>query len=178
MTIALNELVLAYLAAQNVTPAPGDYVIEDKFNGEGPFIASWNVVNLGTQPSSGTLNGLIPQVTIQQSAQSDYTTNLGNGIAITSTATPALNATYGLDPTTLSQIQALANDCAVGFGFPGGAGSFAYPDQTGTPHTFASADMVNLYKAMRNLIYAMQTTLAARLQGNNAGWPSQSATIA
>ena len=174
----LNDLVIFYLA-QNGVPNPpvGSYVVITDASSGDQSIETWDTGALGTQPSQTTLVALAPQVTIQQSAQSDYGVNIAAGIAITSTGTPALDATYGLDDTTLTQIQALANDCAVGFGFPNGQSTFDYPDQTGTPHTFDSTTMVNMYKAMRQTVYAMQVTLAARMQGNDSPWPSQAVTI-
>src|ERR1700719_3859135 len=42
------------------------------------------------------------------------------GIAITSTGNRALNATYPIDPVTLTQIRAVAQDSAAGLGLPGG----------------------------------------------------------
>lgn len=179
MSIALNDLVVAWLTNHGFSPIPPDsYLIENNGTTGVAAITSWNTGVLGAEPSDADLQNLIPQVTIQQWAQSDYAGKIAQGIAVTSTGTPALNATYALDPVTLSQIQALATDCAAGFGFPGGAGTFAYPDLTGTPHTFDSTSIVNLYKAMRGLIYSMQITLAARLQGTDTAWPSASVTIA
>ena len=175
---SLNDLILFYLAQNNVpNPPAGSYVVAINGQTGDQTIASWDTGALGAEPSLNTLNALAPQVAIQQAAQSDYGTHIGQGIAVTSTGTPALNATYGLDDTTVTQIQALANDCAVGFGFPNGQSTFAYPDQSGTPHTFDTTTIVNLYKAMRTTIYAMQVSLAGRLQGNDVPWPSQSATI-
>lgn len=175
---SLNSLIVFWLSQNGVpNPPANSYVVVADGQTGIQSVASWNTQQLGAEPSTQTLNALAPQVAIQQSAQADYATHIAQGIAITSTGTPALNATYGLDDTTLNQIQALANDCAVGFGFPNGQSTFAYPDQSGTPHTFASADMVNIYKAMRSVVYQTQTTLASRLQGNNTPWPTQSAVI-
>ena len=174
----LNDLIIFYLGQHGITNPPANsYVVVLNAASGVQSIETWNASALGAEPSIATLDALAPQVTIQQSAQSDYAINIGAGIAITSTGTPALNATYGLDDTTLSQIQALANDCAVGFGFPNGQSTFQYPDQSGTPRTFNNTNMVNLYKAMRSTVFNMQTTLAARLQGNDTAWPSQSSTI-
>lgn len=177
MSVRLNDLVLAYLASQSIVPLPNSFVIVNDGSGSPDRIGSWDADTLGAQPPMGTLNVFAPTLEIQQSAQTDYVGKIAQGIAITSTGTPALNATYALDQNTLTQIQALASDCTLGYGFPGGAGTFDYPDLTGTPHTFASADMVNLYKAMRSVIYLLQVTLAARLQGNDVSWPPLSATI-
>ncbi len=100
------------------------------------------------------------------------------GLAVTSTGTPAISATYALDQTTLDQIQALAVDCAAGLGFPGGASSFAYPDLPGTPRTLTSANMIALYKALRDYTAQLNDTAATLAAGGTATWPSATATIA
>ena len=100
------------------------------------------------------------------------------GIAITSTGTPALDATYALDPVTLDEIGSVARDAAAGLGLPGGLSTFTYPDITGTPHTFAAADIQNLYKAMRNLLLQLNEQEATQAAGGTPTWPAQSATIA
>lgn len=179
MSIFLNDLVLAWLAQHGVAPIPANsYAIERDGQTGLDAITAWDAVALGAQPSGNDLQALAAGVVIQQAAQGDYDANIGKGIAVTSIGTPALDATYALDPDTLLQIQGLAHDCAGGFGFPGGVTTFQYPDATGTPRDFLAVDMVNIYKAMRNLIFSMQQTLAARLQGNDTAWPTQTATIA
>lgn len=102
---------------------------------------------------------------------------LAAGLAVTSTGTPALSATYALDQVTLDQIRALASDAAVGFGFPGGVSTFDYPDATGTPRTFTPIAIANLYKALRNYVALLNTTAAILAQGGEAEWPEAAATI-
>ena len=61
---------------------------------------------------------------------------LGAGLAITSTATPALNATYALDQASQDQLYQIAS-YAQNFGvFPNGQSTMAYNDISGVPHTF------------------------------------------
>lgn len=103
---------------------------------------------------------------------------LANGIAITSTGTPGIDATYALDATTLNQIGSVARDAAGGLGLPGSGATFAYPDITGAPKTFTAATIQDLYKAMRDCVFALNETADTLAQGGTASWPGQTATIA
>lgn len=103
---------------------------------------------------------------------------LAAGVALTSTATPAISATYALDPTTLDQIGSVARDAAAGLGLPGGLTSFTYPDITGNPKSFSGANIQALYKAMRDVVFALNTAAATLAAGGAANWPMQTATIA
>jgi hypothetical protein len=103
---------------------------------------------------------------------------LAAGIAVVSTGTPALNSTYALDQITLDQIRALATDAKAGLGFPGGESTFAYPDKDGVPRTFDATSMVDLYKALRDYVFGLNSTAAVKAAGGNAEWPEASATIA
>lgn len=107
----------------------------------------------------------------------EMTSKLAAGLAVTSTGTPAISATYALDPVTLDQIRALAGDAKMGLGFPGGASTFDYPDATGTPRTFNATSIVNLYKALRDYVAALNTTAAILMQGGQAAWPAATTTI-
>lgn len=101
------------------------------------------------------------------------------GIAITCTGTPALNATYALDATTMDQIGSVARDAASGLGLPGGAASFTYPDASGQPRTFTSAQIVALYRAQRDLLFTLNSQAAILAHGGQPSWPaSQAADIA
>jgi hypothetical protein len=99
------------------------------------------------------------------------------GIAITSTGTPAISATYALDQVTLDQIGAVARDAGAGLGLPGGLPTFTYPDIEGEPQTLSQANVIALYKAMRDLLFALNTTAATLAAGGDADWPVQSVTI-
>lgn len=114
----------------------------------------------------------------RQNLPAIYASKLAGGIAITSTGTPAISGTYALDQLTLDQIGSVARDAGSGLGLPGDLTSFAYPDIDGAPHAFAAADIQHLYKAMRDLVFAMSTTAATLAAGGSADWPAQSKTIA
>jgi hypothetical protein len=103
---------------------------------------------------------------------------IASGIAITSTGTPTISATYALDDLTMNQIGPVARDFAAGFGLPGGASTFTYPDATGRPRTFTGPQMVALYKAMRDLLFMLNTQAAMMAHGATPSWPTQTATIA
>jgi len=63
---------------------------------------------------------------------------LGNGIAITSTGTPALNATYAIDPLTQGQIASVSIYIQTNGRFPAALSVLPWPDITGTMHSFVS----------------------------------------
>jgi hypothetical protein len=105
-----------------------------------------------------------------------FASKLQDGLAVTSTGTPAISATYALDQTTLSEIQAVANDFAIGFGLP--ADWVGYPDINGVPKPINGPATVAIYKAMRDLVARMRTTQATLEAGQPAVWPSQAVTIA
>jgi len=122
-----------------------------------------------------------PPVTATRAVQaaSLLASKIAAGIAITSNGTPALNATYALDALTLSQIQSVAQDAASGLGLPGGASTFTYPDITGQPHSFTAAQLIAVYRAMRDLLLILNTQSAILANGGPANWPAtQAATIA
>lgn len=103
---------------------------------------------------------------------------INNGVNITSTSTPALNSLYALDTTTLDQIGSVARDAASGIGLPGGGSTFTYPDAAGVPHSFTSAQIITLYRAMRDLLFVLNTQAAIMRLGGPPTWPDQSVTIA
>jgi hypothetical protein len=176
--MSMNDEVLMYLA-QNGVPAPpvGSYqVVRDGTTGA-ESIASWNTGELGTEPTSGQLSALSGAVAISQGALTAYGSQIAQGVAITSTGTPALNATYAIDPTSQSQLFQIVAYATNRGEFPNGQTTFPYPDITGTNHTFTVAALTNLLKAVSPIIYSMQTTLESRLQGNDTAWPSQAVTI-
>jgi hypothetical protein len=118
-----------------------------------------------------------PPLSLEQQAASELATRTGAGIAITSTGTPALNATYALDSLTMDQVGSVARDFASGLGLPNNASTFAYPDLTGTLHNFTGTAFVALYKAQRDLIFALNQQSAIMAHGGPPSWPTQTATI-
>lgn len=120
--------------------------------------------------SNAELQAFLNPVTLQS--------KLAAGLVVTSIGASALNATYGLDQVSQDQLWNIALGLAAGLGFPGGASTFAYPDITGTPRTFTSAQFTNLAKAVRDYVFAANTQAAIAAQGGTASWPTATATIA
>jgi hypothetical protein len=59
-----------------------------------------------------------------------------DGVCITSTATPALDATYAIDPSSQAPITAPSTGIAAGKPVPGGGSTFNYLDLAGAQHAF------------------------------------------
>ncbi len=87
-----------------------------------------------------------------------------------------LDATYSLLDTSILAARAL--DIEVGFGLPGGATTYEYPDVDGVLHTFTASDVVNLYLVVRDLVADMQQQCWILKNGGTPNWPHQKATIA
>jgi hypothetical protein len=119
----------------------------------------------------------LPALTVQQ-VPATLAEKFALGIAIASTGTPAIDATYALDQTTLDQVGSVARDAAAGLGLPGGGATFVYPDIAGAPRTFTAAAIQGLYKAMRDCVFALNETAATLAAGGTAAWPDQRATVA
>lgn len=99
---------------------------------------------------------------------------LGNGLTITSTATPALNGTYGTDNNSTGDLSALETGLNAGQGFPpNNATTFAYPDMAGVFHVFGSTDFTNLAAAIRNFVYICKAVIS----GGVTELPPNTATI-
>src|SRR5882672_6490328 len=74
------------------------------------------------------VNGTLTTVAAPMSPEQVLGQKLGLGLAVASTGTSQINATYALDDVTLSQVGSVARDAASGLGLPGGQASFSYPD--------------------------------------------------
>jgi hypothetical protein len=92
--------------------------------------------------------------------QSNFAAAIAAGLAITSTATPALNGVYTIDPSIVGvNINTIVNGINAGMGLPGGGDSFAYFDMSGTPHMFTQAQFLQFAKAIMNYVYALDLYL-------------------
>jgi hypothetical protein len=95
------------------------------------------------------------------------------GLAVTSTGTPSLNATYAIDPTTQGQI--IATEAYIDeYGtFFGGATTLQYPDITGALHTFPSVTEFRAFaKTVADYVAAVELTANVLTAGGTATWPS------
>lgn len=160
---------------------------------DGPNGGYWNgsswgappvgVTTVPTQPPSADstyMNGawVLGPSGVSQQVQMLLGSAMSAGLAVTSTGTPALDASYALDEISQQQISDIAVPLFAGAGFPGGTQTFAYPDVTGQPHSFAVTDFKNFYQAVRTYLLALNTTAAILSQGGSAEWPNPAATIA
>jgi hypothetical protein len=81
---------------------------------------------------------------------------LTNGaVAITSTATPALNGSYAIDPISRGNIIAVQTSINAGLGVPGGGPTFNYLDASNAPHAFTAANFTAFATAVRDYVYAL-----------------------
>ncbi|KKM63910.1 hypothetical protein LCGC14_1506660, partial [marine sediment metagenome] len=48
---SLHLHVIEYLESQGITPAEGDFTIQDNSDGQGPFVARWDEGTLGPEPT-------------------------------------------------------------------------------------------------------------------------------
>lgn len=93
---------------------------------------------------------------------------LANGIAITSTGTPALNATYALDQVTQQDIVSIWAYIKEHAAFPAGMVSLPFPDINGALHSFPTpAQFVAFATACADIVTQIKLGVS----------PMQSATI-
>lgn len=108
-----------------------------------------------------------------------YAALIAAGLQITSTATAALNATYGTTPQDQFNIVALEVSLAQNEGFPpGGVATYDYPDQSDAPHTVNEAQFTAIAAAIRDFVAGANRSLALKLAGQGAEWPAAAAQIA
>lgn len=139
----------------------------------------WNARTTGFWAvSSGALVSYTPPVPLPIQAANALSAAIATGITITCVGNSGLNSTYALDATTLTQIGTVAGDFAAGLGLPGNLSTFTYPDINSVPRTFTGTQLVELYKAQRDLLFALNTQAAIMANGGSPTWPAQTATIA
>jgi hypothetical protein len=173
----MNVIVYTSAAGTRAILAP-NYELQEEGESDSDFLARIQAKDV---PAGATDIQVMDAADVPPEAPTTAETlaaKLAAGLAVTSTGTPSLSATYALDTTTLDQIRALATDAKAGLGFPGGETAFAYPDASGTPRTFDATSIVNLYKALRDYVFALKTTAATLDAGGPAEWPLATATIA
>jgi hypothetical protein len=145
---------LKYLFPKSV---PGvDYVLQD--DGEGAYIKSWNMS--AEQPTTEQLSTAAPAAAQAQALIQAAQSMLSEGIAVVSTGTPTLNATYACDQLSQVDIIAVETSINAGKGFPGGAATFSYPDATGVMHSFSEPDFTEFAAAVRDYVYALKSVIA------------------
>jgi hypothetical protein len=157
------------VGSQIIRTVDGAVIPADPANSDYAEFQKW--VAAGNTPDP------VPAKSLPAQASVALTARIAAGIAITSTGTPALNATYALDEVSAGQIYQIglyANQFAV---FPSGAVTQAYPDINGLPHTFTVAQFVAFLRAVAPLVSAINTQAQVMAHGGTPAWPSQSAVI-
>jgi hypothetical protein len=113
------------------------------------------------------------------SAQQAYNAALAAGIAITSTGTSSLNGTYACDKGTQQNIVAEQVYISNEGTFTNGGTTMAWPDVSGTYHTFPSTTEFTAFaKAVAQYVQALATALAVVRGGGSWSAPSNAYTIA
>jgi hypothetical protein len=98
---------------------------------------------------------------------------LAGGLAVTSTATPALNATYPTTQAVQQQVIAEITSILLNGAFADGASTIEWPDVTGIGHAFDVAQ----FKALASVIAAFVSNCIKCMNGQSATLPSATATI-
>ena len=111
------------------------------------------------------------------SAQSVFNAALAAGIAVTSTGTSALNATYSVTQEAQDNAAAVAASIGSGQGLPGGGTTFEYLDSANVPHAFTAAQFLTLADAIRNYVYQLDIQLATAQNGGTPSWPTATINI-
>lgn len=115
-----------------------------------------------------------PPVVVEPSLQEQASGMLADGVILSSTGTPALNATYPCDPLTQSHIQAELWSILLGNKFADGTDTLVWPDRAGNNHTFTSIDQ---FKAFAVAVGSFVAALAKVQNGTLTTLPSASVTI-
>lgn len=183
---AANDLVKIWLSQNSIqamdyqTCDPAEIVAVVGTDG----LCKWGS-DLGARPTSAQLQALIPAWQAQhnntQSAaivQGQYQALIISGLAITSTSTPSLNDTYGIDDATETHINSELSSIAVNGTFTNGQITKAWPNLNQTAaHTFTIAQFKTLVTAIGQYKDALVETKITLANGGSASWPTISATI-
>ena len=113
---SLYNSALLWVDVTNVSPAPA---------------AGWSAVETG-----GSWTFSPPAAPSPPTLQQQATAALGAGVTITSTSTPSLNGNYACDDDAQTFIASIQIYINTNQKFPGSAGTYAYIDMEGQPHTF------------------------------------------
>ncbi|HZQ01423.1 MAG TPA: hypothetical protein VFB13_17895 [Reyranella sp.] len=100
------------------------------------------------------------------------------GLAVTSSGTPALNATYALDRDALFNITSEQVYIATKGTFTNGGATRAWLDAAGTPHVFPSVAAFTAFaEAVAQYVDSLNTALVTAEQGGTPAWPAAAASI-
>lgn len=145
----------------------------------------WEVSALVTSPdvAAWLAAGNTPAAAPSPTPQESYSAAVLAGVEITSTGTPALNGTYAIDPASQQAItsEALYIQVTTVQGaakFTNGQTTKGWPDRSGTPHTFTTAQFITFAEGVAQYVDALATAQAVALapEGNWTA-PPQPVTI-
>lgn len=125
---------------------------------------------------STLMAGAIVAATAQAAPPQDQAQALlASGLAVTSTGTPAISATYATDPANVAKLLGVELGIAAGQGFPGGASTFPIRIVgTGTPPLLTITQYAAVAVEIRNFV--AQADLV--IDGFSTTLPAAAATIA
>ena len=92
-----------------------------------------------------------PTLTLAQQAL----TAMGNGLAITSTSTPALNGTYDVGATTQAHVVSEVTAILLNGAFADGTSTVVWADLSGTNHSFTLAQFRTFASAIGTYVAAL-----------------------
>lgn len=100
-------------------------------------------------------------------------TFLANGVALQSTGTPSLNATYPLDTISQGEIASISTGIAAGKGLPGGGSTFAFNEIT-----FTSAEFLSVAAALESYVYNVSQSILTIVTTGSGSMPTVPLVIA
>lgn len=100
-----------------------------------------------------------------------------SGLAIVSTSTPALNATYAIDAQTTANLQGLLVGYMLRGVFPGGGATFPYADIAGAPHVVTQPQLQAIAAAIEDYVAALAGVQIALDAGQAASLPAATVTM-
>ena len=150
------------------------FIPDDPNNRDWVAYQKWLAVPNSPDPSATPTAAQIAQA----KAYSDLAAKIAAGLAITSTGTPALDATYPLDAATQSQIQGIQLYIAAHGRFPAGLSSLPVVDINGVAHTIPSVTEYTAWvTAIADNLTAVILQAHVEAAGGTPSWPAATATI-
>ncbi len=119
--------------------------------------------------------GNVPTPVATPSVQAQAETLLASTVTITSSGTPALNGQYTITDADQAHINAVVTNILLNGTFPRGTTTYAWPDSSGTLHTFPD---VTTFKAFAIAVAGYVAALLQVVTGSSTTLPSSSLTIA
>jgi hypothetical protein len=165
-------------AQQGIEPAGyvADIVIWDGVTRFAPLDPCGNAYNLVAEPTLGTPGiTFTPTPTETLAAdQAEYTRLIAGGVTITSTATPALNGTYGASATDQSNYTSTETAVQAGIAtFP-----MIWIQQSGAAVSIPSAAVfLEIAGAVYKFVNAADLAEATAAAGGTPTWPSPNVTV-